>query len=75
MKMIRKEVQDLISIHEKIHTALAHGETLNEEERDFMQIGAEQLMASASSTEHFSKPELRHRESNNGVGLQEGSVG
>jgi hypothetical protein len=70
MKMLRKEVQDLISIYEKIHTALVHGETLNEDEKDFIQICAGQLMASASRTERFSKPELRH----NGAGLQEGSV-
>jgi hypothetical protein len=69
MKMLRKEVQDLISIHEKIHTALAHGEILNEDEKELIQICAGQLMASASATEHFSKPELRH----NGAGL--GSVG
>jgi uncharacterized protein YifE (UPF0438 family) len=74
MKTLRKEVQDLINIHERIHTALAQGETLNEDEKEFIHICAEQLIASASYTKHFSKPELRHRESNNGAGLEEGGI-
>jgi hypothetical protein len=75
MKTIRKEVQELIRTCERIQTDLVHGDTLNEDEKDFIHVCAAQLMDSAGYGEHFPTLELRHRESRSGAGLQEGEGG
>ena len=48
MMTIRKEVRELISANEKIHSAIAHGERLTDGEKRLVEICASELIASMS---------------------------
>ena len=66
MKTIRKEVYELISANEKIHSAIAQGERLTDDEKRLVEICASELIASMSN-----KRKRRFRDSD-GARLQRG---
>ena len=49
MATIRKEVRELISVNEKIHSAMAQGERLTDGEKRLVGICASELIASMSN--------------------------
>ena len=48
LNSIRKEVRDLITINEKIQSALMNGEGMPDEERELIRLCATELLASIS---------------------------
>jgi hypothetical protein len=49
MKTIRQEVRELISLNEKIHSAMAQGERLTDGEKRLVETCASELIASMSN--------------------------
>ena len=49
MNTIRKEVRELISINEKIQSAMVQGDQLMDDERGLIEVCASQLIASVSA--------------------------
>ena len=49
MNTLRKEVRELISVNEKIHSAIAQGERLTDGEKRLVEICASELIASISN--------------------------
>jgi hypothetical protein len=50
MNTIRNEVRDLISVHERIQSALSLGEYITDDERDIIRMCTTELLASIAST-------------------------
>lgn len=55
MNTVRKEVRDLISVHERIQSALSLGESFTETERAIIRMCTTKLLASIAS-KHIMEP-------------------
>ena len=55
MNTVRKEVRDLISVHERLQSALSLGESFTETERGIIRMCTTELLASIAS-KHIMKP-------------------
>jgi hypothetical protein len=49
MNMIRKEVRELISVNERIQSAMAQGHQLTDDEQGLIEICASELLTSVSA--------------------------
>jgi hypothetical protein len=52
MDTIRKEVRELISVNERIQSALLQGDQLTDDEKDLVEMCASELIASMSAKEN-----------------------
>ncbi|MEP6959830.1 MAG: hypothetical protein ABI980_13965 [Nitrospirota bacterium] len=67
MNTIRKEVRELISVHEKIQSAMAEGSQLTDDEKGLIEMCANELIISVSEQQNPPPQERRSRESSDGA--------
>jgi hypothetical protein len=60
MNTIRKEVRELISVNEKIQSALAQGGQLTDDEKGLIEICASELISSVSARQNPVPPQEHH---------------
>jgi hypothetical protein len=66
MNTIRKEVRELISVNERIQSAMAQGHQLTDDEKGLIEMCASELIASVSAKQNLFQCERRSTDSGDG---------